>query len=60
MPGTSKSELLDVYHTFESIDSLTDVLKSNVSSINIQFEKLGLEIIVLKILNINVHAIKKL
>ena len=48
MPGASKSELLDVYHTFESIGSLTEVLKSNVSNINIQFKKLGLEVINIK------------
>lgn len=48
MPGASKNELLDVYHTFESIGSLTDVFKSNVSNINIQFKKLGLEVINIK------------
>lgn len=48
MPGASKSELLDIYHTFESIGSLTEVLKKRVSNVNIQFKKLGLEIINIK------------
>jgi molecular chaperone Hsp33 len=48
MPGASKTELLDVYHTFESIGSLTEVLKTNVSNINVQFKKLGLDVINVK------------
>ena len=48
MPGASKSELLDVYHTFESIGSLTGILKENVSDVNMQFKRLGLDIINIK------------
>lgn len=45
LPGASESELMDVYHAFDSIGSITDVLKSGASEVNKQFEKLGLEII---------------
>lgn len=45
LPGSSESELMDVYHAFNSIGSITDVLKSDDSKINKQLDKLGLEII---------------
>ncbi len=45
LPGASESELMDIYHAFESIGSITDVLKSDASLVNKQFKKLGLEII---------------
>lgn len=59
MPGASEYELADVYHAFNSIGSMTEVLKSNVSKVNNQFKKLGLEIINIKKIKFNCNCNKQ-
>lgn len=59
MPGASEYELTDVYHAFDSIGSLTDVLKTNGSKVNNQFKKLGMEIINVKKINFNCNCSKQ-
>ena len=45
MPGADEYELNDVYHAFESLGSLTDILLEEDAKVNSMFNKLGLEIV---------------
>jgi len=48
MPGATKEELNNIYDSFNSLGSLTEILKKGNKEINNLFQKLGLEIISIK------------
>ena len=45
MPGADEYELNDIYHTFESLGSLTNILIEEDARVNNMFNELGLEIV---------------